>query len=310
MRRVYRYARRLVLITGVTALAALALSCQTVAGATGVLAQTAGALGVIDPATTQAIVGATDAIGRAAEEITPEQEYYIGRAVGANLLTNYKIYTQNPALTAYLNKICAALTVNSPKPELYNGYHVAILDSPEINAFSTSGGHIFVTLGLLDCTNSEDTLAAVIAHEIAHIQLQHSIKSIKTSRFTAAVMETANAASTAATGTSLKDLTEVFGQSVDEAVNNLVNNGYSQSQEYDADSTALSLLASAGYEPSSLAVMLNMLREKQTAQGSARGFGKTHPDPAKRIDNVGKELPKYQVADTRSFRAARYGNVR
>jgi predicted Zn-dependent protease len=165
-------------------------------------------------------------------------------------------------------------------------------------------------LGLLDCTDSEDTLAAVIAHEIAHIQLQHSIKSIKTSRFTAAVMETANAASTAATGTNLNELTEVFGQSVDEAVNNLVNNGYSQSQEYDADSAALSLLASAGYEPSSLVIMLNMLREKQAAQSSARGFGKTHPDPAKRIDNADKDLPKYQVADTQSFRAARYRELR
>jgi predicted Zn-dependent protease len=307
---IHSHIRRLVLAAGIIALATVALSCQTMAGATGALAQTAGALGVIDPTTTQAIVSATDAIGKAAEEITPEQEYYIGRAVGANLLTNYKIYTQKPALTAYLNKICGALTVNSPKPELYNGYHVAILDSPEINAFSTSGGHIFVTLGLLDCTNSEDTLAAVIAHEIAHIQLQHSIKSIKTSRFTTAVMETANAASTATTGTGLKELTEVFGQSVDEAVNNLVNNGYSQNQEYDADSTALSLLASAGYDPSSLVIMLNMLREKQAAQSPGRGFGKTHPDPARRIGNVDKELPKYQVADTRSFRAARYRDIR
>jgi predicted Zn-dependent protease len=300
------YIRRLILSAAVIVLAALALGCQTMAGATGVLASAAGALGVIDPNTTQAIVGATDAIGRAAEEITPEQEYYIGRAVGANLLTNYTIYTQKPALTAYLNKICGALTVNSPKPELYNGYHVVILNTPEINAFSTSGGHIFVTLGLLDCTNSEDTLAAVIAHEIAHIQLQHSIKSIKTSRFTSAVMETANAAATAATGTNLKELTEVFGQSVDEAVNNMVNNGYSQSQEYDADATALSLLASAGYEPSSLITMLNMLREKQVSQSSGRGFGKTHPDPAKRIDNANTDLPKYRVPDTRSFRTARY----
>jgi predicted Zn-dependent protease len=279
-------------------------ACQSMAEGTGALAQVAGDLGVIDQGTAGAIVGAADAISKAQEEITPSQEYYIGRAVGANIITNYTIYKGAPAMTAYLNKICNAIVVNSPKPDLFAGYHVAILDSTEINAFSTSGGHIFVTRGLIGVANSEDTLAAVLAHEIAHIQLQHSIKSIKSSRFANAVVETANAASTVATGTQLKELTETFGVSVDEAVNTL-NNGYSQNQEYDADTLAVSLMASAGYDPASLVTMLTSLREKQGNQTSS-GFGKTHPSPDKRITSVNKSLPKYKVADTKSFRAARY----
>ena len=227
--------------------------CETVASVAGIGAKVAGSMGVIDENTANSIFQSSNAIARAAAEITPEQEYYIGRAVGANLLNNYPVHTGNPPLTGYLNKICAAIVINSPKPEIFNGYHVLILDSNEINAFATSGGHIFVTRGLIGCANSEDALAAVIAHEIAHIQLQHSIKAIKTSRITQAIMITGtSAANVAGQYLDLKELTDVFDESVGNIVTTLVNNGYSQTQEFEADSLALSILASAGYTPSSL----------------------------------------------------------
>ncbi|MDR0324377.1 MAG: M48 family metalloprotease, partial [Treponema sp.] len=125
-----------------------------------------------------------DDVSAAQEDFTPEQEYYIGRAVAANILSQYRLWNGNPALTAYLNNICAAITINSNPPEgdVFNGYHVAILDSTEINAFATSGGHILITRGLISAAKSEDALAAVIAHEVAHIQLKHSLKAIKESR--------------------------------------------------------------------------------------------------------------------------------
>ena len=173
----------------VMGLISLCTSCATIASAAG-----EGAQSIRNPRLAGAVSQSGAAIGRAAEDISPEQEYYIGRAVAATILTNYKIYTENPALSAYLNQICQAIVINSSQPELYNGYHVAILDSPELNAFATSGGHIFVTLGLLECVTSEDALAAVIAHEIAHIQLQHSIKAIKTSRITHAINVTGSSA--------------------------------------------------------------------------------------------------------------------
>jgi predicted Zn-dependent protease len=296
---------RFTFLASVSLWGAFLVTCGTVASGTGALAEAAGSLGLIDEGTAAAVVRSTDAIGRAAEDITPEQEYYIGRAVGANILTNYKIYTGSPALIAYLNKICNTIAINSPKPELYNGYHVAILDTAEINAFATSGGHIFITRGLIACTTSEDTLAAVIAHEIAHIQLQHSIKAIKTSRITQALMETGSAAATVASNElSLGELTGIFDESVNDIVNQMVNNGYSQTQEFDADSTALSLLASAGYEPSSLVDMLKALEQNQPNHSG--GFNKTHPSPDKRIANADKTLQNYTVADTRSFRTGRF----
>jgi len=66
------------------------------------------------------------------EEITPEGEYFLGRAVAANILTRYRLQTNIPALTAYLNRICNALVINSIRPEIFNGYRVAILDTDEI----------------------------------------------------------------------------------------------------------------------------------------------------------------------------------
>jgi len=283
------------------------LSCQGLMAITDFGAQIAGAAGLIDQNTANAISQSSRAIGSAAEEITPEQEYYIGRAVAANILTNYKIWDGSPALTAYLNHICNAIVINSPRPDIFNGYHVVILDSNEINAFATSGGHILVTRGLINAAKSEDALAGVIAHEIAHIQLQHSIKAIRTSRITNALLVTGTSAAGAAMGMDVNELTDVFNETVGEIVTTMVNNGYSQSQEFDADNTAMSLLASSGYSPSGL---IDMLRELNNIQsGTSSGFGKTHPSPAQRITNAEKSLATYSVADTRSYRQSRFNTA-
>jgi predicted Zn-dependent protease len=284
------------------------LACQTVSSVISAGAQVAGSAGLIDQNTANAITQTAEAGARAAEEITPEQEYFIGRAVGAHILTNYKIYTASPALLAYLNRICNAIVISSPRPEIYNGYHVMILDSAEINAFATSGGHIFITRGLLACAGSEDALAGVIAHEIAHIQLQHSIKAIKTSRITQALLITGVSATGAVSGYNVQELTDVFNESVGEIVTTMVNNGYSQNQEFDADATALSLMSAAGYDPNALIEMLKELERNQS--GSSGGFGKTHPTPARRISSAEKLVTKYQTPDTRSFRQVRYKNTK
>jgi predicted Zn-dependent protease len=282
----------------------LPLSCQHLAAAAGTGAQIAGNAGLIDQNTATAIIQSSEAIGKAAEDITPEQEYYIGRAVAANILSTYRLWDKNPQLTAYLNNICNAIVINSPRPDIYNGYHVMILDSDEINAFATSGGHIFITRGLIAAAKSEDALAGVVAHEIAHIQLQHSVKSIKTSRITQALLITGTSAAGAAAGYDVNELTDVFNESVGEIITTMVNNGYSQTQEFDADNTALGLLAATGYNPSGLLEMLRELTNIQ--QGNSGGFNKTHPAPAQRIANAEKSLSKHRVTDTSPHRQARY----
>jgi predicted Zn-dependent protease len=286
----------------------LCWSCQSVAEATSTGAQIAGALGVINTETADAISKSSKAIGRAWEEITPEQEYYIGRAVAANIFERYDIWDGSPALTKYLNEICKTIVINSPRPEIYSGYHAAILDSSEINAFATSGGHILITRGLIACTNSEDALAAVIAHEIGHIQLQHSIKAIKNSRITNALLVTGTSAAGVLGNNEIRELAGVMDESVNEIINTLVDRGYSRDQEFDADTAALALMAAAGYDPSSLVAMLRLLEQNQGSRSV--GLTKTHPTPAQRIANVEKSLPKFKVPDTRSYREARYSRIK
>jgi predicted Zn-dependent protease len=264
-----------------------------------------GSMSEIGKNTKKAVSNTGKAIADSAEDITPEQEYYIGRAVAANILQTYRLWRGSPALTTYLNRICSAIVINSPKPEIYNGYHVAILDSNEINAFATSGGHIFLTRGLIATANSEDALAAVIAHEIAHIQLQHSIKAIKASRITNAFMVTGASVAGVVSGYDVDKVTSSFNDTVGDIVGTLVNSGYSQTQEYNADSTALSLLAGAGYNPSGLADMLKELEKIQ--KNDSNGFAKTHPSPASRLASVKRILTEQpEVADTGSSRHARF----
>ncbi|GHU58514.1 peptidase M48 [Spirochaetia bacterium] len=286
--------RRLLSLLMIGGLIGSVLSCGTfgkdLADAFDVGAQGTAQAGYISQETADRISKTGYAFSRL-EDITPEQEYFIGRAVGANILTQYQFCTHDPALTAYINHIIQTVVVNSPNPELYNGYHGAVLDTTEINAFATSGGHIFLTHGIIDCADSEDAIAAIVAHEIAHIQLQHNIKAIKASRYTEVI-------------TSVMELTTLFDESVSDIVTTMINDGYSQEQEFEADTLALSLLASAGYEPSSLIDMLRVLEKNQAAHSG--GFNKTHPSPTDRIANANKAVGSYTATDTRSFRQARF----
>jgi predicted Zn-dependent protease len=244
-----------------------------------------------------------DAIVQSDDDISSQDAYFLGRAVAANLLTLYGLYTEKPALTEYLNQICTAITINSPIPEIYGGYHVSILNSPDLNAFATAGGHIFICRGLLEALTTEDALAAVLAHEIAHIQLNHSAELINYMRVTRDLSNEADRAAAIATReASLSERKMLFDNAVREMVTTLVVNGYTREQEFQADSYALKLLASAGYSPISLTEVLAILQRT----GGTSGYNGTHPSPDLRINNVRRELSQYHVQDTRSFRASRF----
>ena len=107
---------------------------------------------------------------------SPEQEYYIGRTVGAVVLSKYKAYN-NKAATHYLNVVGQTLAQASDLPETFNGYHLLILDSEEINAFATPSGLIFVTRGMLRCCRNEGELAAILGPRgrSCPVQARHAV---------------------------------------------------------------------------------------------------------------------------------------
>jgi len=239
------------------------------------------------------------------QPLTPEDEYYLGRAVAANILAIYKPYTVNNELTNYLNLICQALVINSAEPAVYNGYHVMVLDSRELNAFSTPGGHIFITKGLIDIVPSEDALAGIIAHEMAHVILKHGIKMINEMKITndADIMARQAAAFAGKSNTNILS----FRDSVNEMFNLMIKSGYSQPQEFEADALAVKLLVDTGYSPNGLLEMLNILKTVQSGQSG--GIFSTHPSSAQRIANIEGQISQYKVTDTRRFREERFKRI-
>jgi predicted Zn-dependent protease len=223
------------------------------------------------------------AVGKTFQDITPEQEYYIGRAVAANVVSTYP---PNPdeRFNMYLNTLGQTLALASDRPETFGGYHFLLLDSPDINAFAAPGGLILVTRGMVRLCKTEDDLAAVLAHEIAHVQGLHGLKSIKSSRLTTAFSVIGTEAAKSYGPAQLSQLTEAFQGSITDITSTLMNSGYSRDLEREADKGAVIILRRVGYDPGALISMLTEMK-KQLKPGGL-DFAKTHPDPKDRVDDI------------------------
>ena len=236
------------------------------------------------------IVRTSRAMAQTVESITPEQEYYIGRAVAATVLSRYPA-DPNRSLNLYLNELGQTLALHSDMPETFKGYHFMAVKSEEINAFAAPSGLILVTHGLLKCCGSESELAAVLAHEIGHVEQKHGLRAIRTGRITHAL-----AVMTAETGNilgseELSEVTQTFGESVSEITDTLINNGYSRELEYEADYRAATILSRAGYNPRALTSMLTRMGQRLGPHSG--GFGKTHPTPSSRIRQINGKILRF-----------------
>jgi len=266
-------------------------SCETVQPVADV-ATTVGVLsGQIDPQEAERIGKTVNVFSNSFEDFTPEQEYYIGRSVAANILKKYKPY-ENESLKNYLNLIGKACSLASQRPETFGGYHFLVVDSDEINAFAAPGGLIFLAKGLLKCCSSEDELAAVIAHEIAHVQYKHGLQAIRQDRITKALTMIADEALRDQKADN-KELADLFDGSIRDITTTLITNGYSQNLEFQADQGALYILVSLGYNPAALTGVLQTM--KQRLKPNAVDFYRTHPSPDRRIMEISRV---YQVPGT------------
>ena len=213
-------------------------------------------------------------------DITPEQEYYIGRSVAATVLHTYRPL-DNAAANRYLNVIGGVLAQASDRPETFGGYHFQILNSDDVNAFSAPGGFVMVSRGMLRCCRSEDAVAAVLAHEIGHVQGQHGLRAIKKGRLTSALTVLAAEGAKNLGGQDVAELTRAFEGTIGDITSTLMNNGYARGLEREADQTAVTILQRVGYDPAALVAMLAEM--KQHLQPGGLDFAKTHPSPDARI---------------------------
>jgi beta-barrel assembly-enhancing protease len=269
----------------------LVAGCAGLGSVTEIGSSLAVATGRMTEQQAQSLTRTAQAVERSFEDITPEQEYYIGRAVGAVILDQYQPYDEAVA-TDYLNLVGQALGLASDRPELFGGYRFMILDADEINAFATPSGLIFVSRGMLRLTRSEDDLAAVLAHEIGHIQHRHGLKAIRTSRITTALTSAAITGAQFATSAEVAELTEVFEGSISDITSTLVNSGYSRSAEREADEAAVEIMKRVGYDPAALVRVLERMNENWVSDGP--GFAQTHPTPDTRIRVVRNAIGSFR----------------
>jgi len=245
------------------------------------------------PAASIAAVGATKAV-KASREISDSEEYYVGRAVAARVLSQYPLY-QNAKVTEYVNEVGQTVARKSTRPNTYKGYHFAVLDTNELNAFACPGGIIFITKGLLTTCKSEDELAAVLAHECGHVANKDGINSISKARWTQ-VFTAMGAEAARQYGGPAGNLVTLFEGSIDDVFKTIVVNGYSRSAEFAADAAAVATLTKVGYDPKAIGGMLDKMMAQQ--KGTSSGIFKTHPPTGERLAKVksaggpeGKESP-------------------
>jgi predicted Zn-dependent protease len=233
------------------------------------------------PAAAVAYKGATKAT-EAARPITDSEEYYVGRAVAAQILSRYKL-DQNAQLTEYVNEVGQTVARKSSRPNPFKGYHFAVLDTQEINAFAAPGGIIFVTRGLIQTCKNEDQLAAVLAHEVGHVANKDGINSISQARWTQVFTSMGTEAAKQYGGVA-GNLVGLFEGSIDDVFKTIVVNGYSRQAEETADAAALTELTRAGYDPNAMVILLTAMEAK--GKGSTSGIFKTHPPTSERLAKV------------------------
>jgi beta-barrel assembly-enhancing protease len=221
---------------------------------------------------------------RAARPMTDQEEYYLGRAVAATILGQYRIYP-NDRLTRYLNEIGQSLALASDRPFTFGGYRFAVLDSTEINALSSPGGIVLVTRGMLLKTQSEEELAAILAHEIGHVSNRDGSKAIQQARWMEVITLLGTEAAKKAGGAEVTKLVSLFEGSVQDVVKTLLVKGYSREQEGNADQSALVIMQRLGYDPNGLVDFLGRLSREQS-EGRKQGLLTTHPGMIERASQA------------------------
>ncbi len=210
--------------------------------------------------------------------ISEKDEYLIGRATAGKILARYKL-VHNRKATEYVNLVGQYLAANSNRPFLYRGYHFGILDTDKTIAVSTPGGYVFVSRGLIIHLNSEDELAAVLAHEIGHVSRKDGLSYIKA----------ASVAQMAEKGINILAKKKIKNRNI-RLVSNistkimtvLMQKGFSRKQEFGADRAAVSVLDKSGYSSHALIEVLEKFKNMQNKRGIQ--ILKTHPYPDARIN--------------------------
>ena len=216
-----------------------------------------------------------------------DREVAMGRTL-AHRVQEELTFVADDSLQERVSAIGRRLVAVCDRQELV--YSFAVIDDKEVNAFSLPGGYVFINRGLIEKTASDDELAGVIAHEVAHIAARHAIKRYESSLglqlVQLATLAARQGAAARGVGVAMR----------------AAQLAYARQDELDADRLGVKYMKAAGFDPTAMLAFLEKIHElhqEKTAylpRGVVRPqYGFTHPFVPERIRAVKEAL--FGVAD-------------
>jgi len=230
--------------------------------------------------------------------MTKEQQEELGRQAMAEVYKQMPVLSDSSAQTQYIRHVGKKLTDVIPEDNSWP-FEFHVIPQKDINAFALPGGPMFVNVGAIVAAEDEAELAGVMAHEMAHVYMQHSAKQASKAQWTSLLGALGGLFGNSAIG-SLARLGIQFGAGT-------LMMKYSRSDEAQADAVGAVIMYKAGYDPKALANFFEKL-EKEGASGGPQ-FLSDHPNPGNRQAAINKQVSnwpakKYAV-NTQEFARAK-----
>ncbi|WP_276691134.1 M48 family metallopeptidase [Acidaminococcus massiliensis] len=203
--------------------------------------------------------------------ISQKQEIEMGQQVAQQLENHYGL-VQDDEIQDRVSRIGQKLLANGTRPGLT--YTFKVLNTPDVNALACPGGFIYVYKGLLDYMTSDDELAAVLGHEIGHIEKRHTVHQME--------QQMALSLLTLLAGVASGD--PRAGMVLASTASQALMAGYSRKDEREADQEGFRLSTLAGYNPYGSYVTMAKLEDMSKDMGNP-GYGlfASHPEPEVRM---------------------------
>lgn len=221
--------------------------------------------------------------------LSPQEEAKLGADVVAQMYAAGYI-VDDPQLNDYLAQIGWRLAaVGSEHPPQFHFYLIADND---INAFALPGGYIGVNSGLLVATHNESELAAVMAHEEAHVTQRHIARAANDNRV--ADLATWLAMLGAIIAGSANPNVVIGALSAGQAINYQRQINYTRGDEMEADRIGIRTLAAAGYDPRAMAEFFERLEQQSRLYGNQiPDILLTHPVDSVRVAEAQERAAQY-----------------
>jgi predicted Zn-dependent protease len=227
----------------------------------------------------------------AACAISTQQEVQMGASYATQIDTQLPMI-RDPQVMSYVTALGNQLAAVTDTRGL--DWHFAVVDSKEVNAFAVPGGWVYVNRGLIARAETMDQLAGVLAHEIGHVTLRHTVKQMQQS-------DQVNGGLVA-----LCTLTKVCdsgaGQTAISVGGTALFAKFSRQDEAQADAEGVRTTIEAGIDPHGLPTMFKiLLDERKTDPTAVDAFFATHPLEEARITATTAQIATYSASQLRNL---------